>query len=231
MIKAVFFDLYNTLIDFDPPREEIEAKILKDFGIDLKPEDFLMPIASADEFIYAENARLPFSKRSKEEMIALYARYQGIVLKEAGIEPTKELIGGVLRKWQEFKFEFKLFDDVLPSINQLKEKGIILGLISNVDHDITPVAKKLGFFDLLQIIVTSQEAGVNKPNPEIFKAALEKAGIEAQDAIYVGDQYQIDVVGANGAGMKGILLDRDDNFTEIKDCPKIKSLTEVADYL
>ncbi len=57
MIKAVFFDLYNTLVGYDPPREEIQARILKDFGIEVSPEALLRPIMTADDFIYQEHAR------------------------------------------------------------------------------------------------------------------------------------------------------------------------------
>jgi putative hydrolase of the HAD superfamily len=49
VIKAVFFDLYNTLVDFDPPKEETEAKILKELGINVTPEALLRPIIAADD--------------------------------------------------------------------------------------------------------------------------------------------------------------------------------------
>jgi len=231
MIKAVFFDLYNTLVDYDPPREEIEARVLKEFGIDVSPEAFRRPLVIADEFIYREHARSPLSKRSKEETRALYAQYQGIVLKEAGIDASQGLIAGILGKWKQFNFKLVLFDDVMPTLTHLRELGKVLGLISNVDRDITPLCQELGLSALLQVVVTSQEAGFNKPQPEIFQEALKQAGVRSSEAIYVGDQYQIDVVGANEAGMQGILLDRGGYFEEITDCPRIRSLTEVAEHL
>ncbi len=83
----------------------------------------------------------------------------------------------------------------------------------------------------MQVVVTSQEAGVNKPNREIFQEALRQAGIQAPEAIYVGDQYRIDVVGANEAGMKGVLLDRGNYFEETADCLRIRSLTQVVEHL
>jgi putative hydrolase of the HAD superfamily len=231
MIKAVFFDFYNTLVGFDPPREEVEAKVLKDFGIEVSPEVFRHPLVIADEFIYREYARSPLSKLSKKETMALYARYQGIVLKEAGIKVSRKLIAGILGKMQKVKFKLVLFDDVMPVLTQLRELGLIVGLISNVDHDITPDCRKLGLSALLQVVVTSHEAGFNKPQPGIFRKAVKQAGVKSSQAIYVGDQHQIDVVGANGVGMRGILLDRIDYFKEITDCPRIRSLSEVAEYL
>lgn len=231
MIKAVFFDLYHTLVRFEPPREELQARVLKDFGIEVKPESFRRPLVIADEFIYQEIARSPLSQRSEKDKMALYARYQGILLKEAGIEASEQLILGLLGKMRQSDMKLVLFDDVMPALTDLKSKGLILGLISNVDRDITPLLNKLGLTSLLQVVVTSQDVGLNKPQPEIFQEALRQAGVQAPEAIYVGDQYQIDVVGANKVGMKGVLLDRGNYFEETTDCPRIRSLTQVVEHL
>ena len=139
MIKAVFFDLYHTLICYDPPQEESLSKVLGELGIKVTPEALRRPVVAADEFIYQEHARLPLSKRSDEEKKSLFAQYQAKLLKEAGIEPANELIGNILSRMQQIKFSRVLFNDVLPALTELKKKGLILGLISNVDNDITPL--------------------------------------------------------------------------------------------
>ena len=231
IIKAVFFDLYQTLIRYDPPREQLQAKVLKEFGIDVAPEAIRRALLIADEFIYQEHARWSLSKRPTEEKMAVYAQYQRILLKEAEVDASEQLIVGVLGKMQQFDLKLVLFDDVVPVLTQLRERRLILGLISNVDHDITPLCDELGLSSLLQVVVTSQNAGFNKPQPEIFREALRQAGVEPSEAIYVGDQYQIDVVGASEAGIKGVLLDRGDDFREVTDCPRIQNLTDVVKYL
>ncbi len=230
MIKAVFFDLYHTLVRFEPPREELQARTLKDFGIEVSPEVFRRPLLIADEFIYRELARSPLSQWSAEDKMALYARYEGILLKEAGIEVSEQTILKLLGKMQQFDMKLVLFDDVVPALTELKGRGLILGLISNVDRDITPLLSKLGLTSLLPVVVTSQNAGFSKPQPEIFQEALRQAGVQASEAIYVGDQYQIDIIGANKVGMKGVLLDRGDYSGET-DCPRLQSLTQVVEHL
>ena len=231
MIKAVFFDFYNTLVGYDPPREVLEANMLKEMGMEVSPESLVRPILAADDFLYQEHARYPLSKRSKEETISLYIQYQGIILKEVGLEASQEIIAEILNKWMHSDFKVVLFDDVAPVLTDLKERGLILGLISNVDRDITTLYQELGLPDWLQLIVTSQDTGFSKPDPGIFQAALKQAGVKPSEAIYVGDQYQYDVVGANGAGMLGILLDRTGYAEEVADSPRIRSLTELAEYL
>jgi putative hydrolase of the HAD superfamily len=231
LIKAVFFDFYNTLVGYDPPQEVLEARALKDFGIEVSPEIFRRPLLNANEFIYAEHARLSIRRRSKEEQLALYSQYHGIILKDAGIDPSPELIAGVLGKLLKLELKLVLFDDVMPALAHLQELGLTLGLISNVDRDINPICQELGLSGVLGVVVTSQEVGFNKPRPEIFLAALKQAGVKPPEAVYVGDQHQIDVVGARGAGMLGILLDRYGYFEEVTDCPRVRRLTEVAEHL
>ena len=231
MIKAVFFDLYQTLIRYEPPREELQARALKDFGVEVKPKLLRWPLVVADGFIYQEIACSSLSQRSKEEQMAVWVQYERILLEEAGIEIDEPLIMKLLGKVKQFDSKLVLFDDVVPALTDLKSRGLLLGLISNVDCDIKSFLKGLELPSLLQVMVTSREAGVNKPNPGIFREALRRAGVQASEAIYVGDQYEVDVVGANGAGMKGILLDRDGYFAEITGCPRLRTLTQVVAYL
>jgi len=231
VIKAVFFDLYNTLVGYDPPKEETEAKILKELGVEATPQSLLRPIMAADDFIYQEHARYSIGKRTKQETVELYTEYHGIILKEAGIEASWELITGILKKWLKADYKMMLFDDVVPTLTQLKERELIIGLISNVDRDITSLCQQVGLADWLEVAVTSQEVGFNKPAPQIFRAALRKAKLRPIEAIYVGDQHKIDVVGANSAGMLGLLIDRNGFFEDITDTPRISSLTQITEYL
>ena len=231
MIKAVFFDLYHTLVTYDPPQEELEATALKELGLEVQPAALRGPIIAADEFIYNEIARRPLSHRSREEKLALYMQYQETVLREAAVPYDAKLVMGLLGKMQQTQMNLVLFDDVAPTLTELKKRGLILGLISNIEQDIDETLNRLGLPSWLEIVVTSQDAGANKPQPEIFLEALKRAGVQPAEALYIGDQYQVDVVGASGAGMKGILLDRTDHYQEIKDCPRIRNLTEVLGLL
>lgn len=231
MIKAVFFDLYHTLVRYEPPREEIESEVLQEFGVTVSPEELNRPMLIADEFIYNEIARQPLSARSREEVMALYMRYQEVLLKEAGVKYDQNLVMVMLGKMQQSRMDLVLFDDVKPALDELKDRGLTLGLISNIEQDMTGTLDKLGLRSWLGIIVTSQDAGAGKPGAQIFQYALKQANVLPAEAIYVGDQYQVDVLGSRDAGMKAILIDRTGHHEDITDCPRIRSLTEVVDYL
>ena len=227
MIKAVFFDLYHTLIHYYPSREEILSKSLKRRGIEAKPEELRRAIIAGDEYFYRENARKGLSRRNEAETKAMWQHYEATVLKNAGIEPSVELINHVLQDLQQTNFERILFPDVLPALGDLSGSGLPLGLISNVDKDIKPLLDKLGLSAYLKVVLTSRDVGSTKPEPRIFHEAVSRTGVEAPDVLYVGDQYEIDVLGARTAGLQGLLLDRYDSSPDIPEGDKIKSLEEI----
>ncbi len=231
MIKAVFFDLYNTLVTYDPPREELQAGALRRFGIGVSPEALRRPLLVADEYIYAEIARSSLSRRPPEEQAAVWAEYERILLREAGIAADDKLVTGLLGAMRKINMKMVLFEDVLPALHDLEGRGLTMGLISNVDRDITGMLGELGVLPLLSVVVTSLDSRVNKPDPIIFLEAVQRARVQPAEAVYVGDQYQIDVVGAGEAGLKGVLLDRHDYYSGVAGAARIRSLTELAGQL
>ena len=233
MIKAVFFDWFNTLAHYDPPREELESQALQEFGITIPPEQLRHGILIADKEYFEENLVSPIRERSPEEQARVNIRYQKTVLTEAGISASEELLSKIMKRLRESyaKMTFVLFDDVLPILKTLKEQKFILGLLTNIHRGIEPVCQKLGVAPYLDFTVTSGEAGADKPQPPIFMLALERAGVTPSEAVHVGDQYKLDIVGARGMGIAPILIDRSDSYPEVDDCPRIQSLTELAGHI
>ncbi len=236
MIRAVFFDWFNTLADYEPPRHQLHWQACREHGIELSPETMRRSITLADRFFFAENTRSPVEKRSPEEKTGVYIRYQEILFAEAGVRVAKDVLLKILARAHElFKtgVSWALFDDVLPTLKALKEKGLTLGLLTNATRDVVPasVYHRLGLEPYLDFIVTSEEAGEDKPHPAIFRLALERAGVAAAEAMHVGDQYDIDIAGAKGIGINPVLLDRQDANPQVTDCPRIRTLPEIVDYI
>jgi len=231
MIKAIFFDLYHTLIGYDPPREDAIVATLDRAGIKLSARSLRRPLVTADEFFYRETAKKPLAQRNEAETQNLWVKYQATVLKEAGIEPRPELIRAILADMQKSKFNLVLFEDVLPALSALRGKDLILGLISNADKDVTGLLEKLGVAPYMQVILTSQQAGASKPSPEIFRQGVKRAKLSPHEALYVGDQWVVDVQGARDAGLKALLLDRGGYFEEVPPDEKISSLSELPDRI
>jgi len=233
VIKAIFFDWFNTLANFKPPRHEFYQHIFHEFGIELSLKEILRGILTADQYYFAENAKSPVRERSPQELAEVYSYYPKAVLAEAGVDAPSDLPLKIVKTaMQQFAgITVVLFDDVLSTLETLKGQKLTLGLLTNAEKGVVSFCDKLGLNAYLDFVVTSEDAGVEKPKPGIFLAALERAGVKAPEAIHVGDQYNIDVVGARGVGINPILIDRYDIFPEVDDCPRIHALAELAQYL
>jgi len=119
---------------------------------------------------------------------------------------------------------WRVFEDVLPTLDALASRGLKLGIISNWDERLRPLLRELRLHDCFDIIVVSCEAGCAKPSQRIFKAAAEKLGRPAQAILHVGDSLAHDAQGAIAAGMQALLLQR---ASKIAGADAINSLREL----
>lgn len=232
MIKAVFFDLYNTVVRFDPPREELQVAVCREMGMTVTAEGIERGYVRADDYLARENARDPVFKRPKERLAAFWAEYERLVLEGAGVKAPLELSGKVFARVRRKDYGLALFDDVLPAMDILRHRGLVLGLLSNINRDVRKLTDDLRLTPYLDFAITSAEAGAEKPHPPMFLAALRRADCAPDEALHVGDQYHSDVVGARGVGIKPLLLDRTGLLDPAQyDVPVIRSLMEVQDHL
>jgi len=228
--KAVFFDLYYTLIDYYPSREQLQVELIRKQGYEFEPARLSGPLHVADRYFYEEFNKRPLSKLPKEELNKVYIEYERILLAGLGITVSEEALAEILM--QSFKVEKKmvLYDDVVPALSALKERGIIVGIISNMDKKIDGLLASLGLDKLTDVVMTSYKAGTTKPNPGIFQQAMEAASVSAEESVFVGDQYEVDIVGARSAGMKALLIDRNHLNNDPK-CQSIDSLKFLLDII
>ena len=231
MLKAVFFDMYGTLAGFVPSRHEVQSRACADFGIELTPDGVLRGYGAADRYMNEQNAVDPLRLRDEKGREDFFAEYERLVLQGAGVEVTLERAGEIWNVLRTIPYKLEPFDDVTPTLATLRERGLTLGMISNIDRKGPDVAQDLGIESQLDFIVTSGEVGAEKPDPAIFKAALEKAGASPSEAVHVGDQPSSDVEGALEAGMGAVLLDRDGNHPDFDRCPRIEGMSELPTLL
>jgi putative hydrolase of the HAD superfamily len=92
------------------------------------------------------------------------------------------------------------------ALERLRERGVLLGVVSNSDGRVEDALRAAGLADYFDVIIDSSIAGVEKPDPRIFAAALGQLGVAAADALYIGDVYEVDVVGAHAAGLAAALV-------------------------
>lgn len=229
-LTTVFLDLYQTLAYFHPPREQRQARALREFG--LQVEESLLPRAylAADHYYTLANAEEPLHLRSRQERHRVYVRFQEVLMEEVGLGHATHLAEAVYGRYWEMERELRLFPDVEPALAQLKVEGFRLGLITNVSDDPTPDLERLGLKGRFDTVVASCLVGLDKPDPRIFQVALEALGAAPHEAVHVGDLMSADVEGARSAGIKAVLLDRHDLQRGLH-YPRIVSLSELAPLL
>jgi FMN phosphatase YigB (HAD superfamily) len=231
MIKAVSFDFYNTLVRFWPPLEEIQQAACHEFGLTVQQDDITRGYAVADVLFNRENEDRPISKRTDEERIEFFGRYEQLILETAGIPVSMDLAKQVWKMALTVPKDFIPFNDSVPALEELRDAGYKVGIITNLRRDLGELCTRSGLASYLDFTVGSEEVGIEKPNPRIFMAALEKVGAAPREVLHVGDQVRSDVMGAEGVGMKAVLIDRSGHTPEAESCLTISSLSELTKVL
>lgn len=229
MIRAVFFDVYGTIASWNPSRYQLQKRIWAKFDLagEITPEGIRRGYASADAFMTAENAVRPMRERSWKEKEAFFGEYQRLILEGCGITITRERALAVFKRLQQESYGLHPFDDVAPTLAILRQRGLTLGLISNIDQRGSELIDSLELGDYVDFAITSGETGLEKPNPAAFREALRKANAAPNESIMVGDQPESDIIGAIRVGITPILIDRDGNHPQYDACPRITSLTQL----
>ena len=120
---------------------------------------------------------------------------------------------------------WRLYPEVVDTLGRLRDNGIRLAVVSNWDSRLEGLLRGLGIAGFLEDIIISSQVGFEKPDPMIYRVVMERLNVDATTAIHVGDNPQLDVEGAVGAGIEAVLLDRQDDYP---DCvPRIRDLSEL----
>jgi len=99
---------------------------------------------------------------------------------------------------------WELAPDIHETLAKLRQRGVRTGIVSNFDYRLPRILDAFGLTPLLDVVLLSADVGAAKPDPRIFAAAVERLGVEASEAVYVGDDADDDIAGARAAGLRGI---------------------------
>lgn len=212
--RGVFFDAGLTLLAPYPSFDELFSIVLAEQGIVVAPEDVGAAFARVAPGFIEVLDKLGATEWTTS--LEVSRRFWSEVYKTAFDElAIQDLDGGLAeRLYERFtRYEsYRLFPDAVPTIERLREDGLTVGLISNFEEWLEGMLIEMEVAHLFDVMVVSGVEGVEKPKPEIFLAALERAGVLPEESIYVGDHPRIDVEGASAVGMTGVLIDREGRY-------------------
>ena len=211
MIKAVFFDLDNTLCDSDAAWSVVQSEtfqLLREHYPDVSEEALAEAWSAVHQRLFQQ---LNAGKCSMADVRD--SRFH-CLFRELGLP-----VGKITEELNDFLssrylMNLRLYDDV-TILEELHAYHV--GIITNGAHDehtdsqLSKV-RYLGLNERIQSLTISGEIGVRKPNLEIFKVACERAGVLLEEAIFVGDSVENDIVGANRAGMTSVLINRNSDI-------------------
>ena len=197
-VRAVLFDAGGTLIHVDGQR------VCHAAGVAFEPDAFRRAEAGA----VAEVRRLVL-ERPESRDVERVPLYFGTLLRGLGLADAAErdlAAGRVAGEHRRANLWSRAADDAAATLESLLSRGYRTAVVSNADGRVRGLLEAAGLAPLLEFVVDSAEVGVEKPDPRIFHAATERLGLPPAACAYVGDIYEIDVVGAERAGLAAVLV-------------------------
>ncbi|MBA3691643.1 MAG: HAD-IA family hydrolase [Actinobacteria bacterium] len=227
--RAIFFDAGETLVHAHPSFPQLFADVLarEGFAVGVDAVHGQMEHVS-ERFSQAardEELWTTSPARSRAFWLSVYERF----LRGLGL-PTDDGLHEIL--YGEFTdlANYALFDDVPPTIAELRRRGALLGVVSNFEEWLERLLERLGVLEAFDVRVVSGLEGMEKPDLRIYRLALERAGVEAADAAFVGDNPEFDVDPPAALGMFPVLIDRRDRYGGFEGT-RIRRLTDLPAVL
>jgi putative hydrolase of the HAD superfamily len=209
-LDAVFFDAGETLLYPHPSFPELFAEVLRERGRRVDParvQDVVSASAGRfNQILSSEEARL--WSTSPERSRAMWDGIYRSFLEDLGADGDRdELVEALYDRFTDLA-SYRLHPDVLPVLARLRTSDLTLGLISNFEEWLERLLDALEVAHFFDVTVISGVEGVEKPDPGIFRLALDRAGVTAERSAYVGDNPEFDVEAARAVGMVPVLIDR-----------------------
>ena len=223
MLRAVLFDLDNTLYDYDAAHAAA-WQALTDYALaqfSLAPARFEALHREADRTLRAHAGDGPVVHNR-------LIRYQ--LLLEALGRPIRHAPEMAALYWSTFLDSVRLFPGTAEGLAALRRAGLRLGVATNMTADRQfDKLERLGLWPYVDALVTSEEVSAEKPDARVFLRCAEKLGCAAADCVCVGDGWKTDMLGAKNAGMRAVWFRPAGGGAE--DLPVIRSLSELPELL
>ncbi|MCU0542737.1 MAG: HAD family hydrolase [Oscillatoriaceae cyanobacterium Prado104] len=229
MLKAIFFDLDDTLIDHDSAIRDATGALF----------DRVLPDREQERTAFTERwivlnrewykkffaGQVTFQESGRGKLREAFSIY-GCSFEDTEVDVL------LAEYWEDYISRCQVFDDVTECLAKLHKYKI--GVVTN-GQELQQIEKlqRCGILPYLDIVVTSEKARVAKPNAEIFLQACSHLEVQTEESMFVGDNLELDAIAAKKVGMVGIWLNR--YRVKLEDTPRrvkrISRLTEISEIL
>jgi len=228
-LGAVTLDAAGTLFEVTEPVGATYARIAARHGIRLPPAEverrFRAALAAAPPLAFpgSSPARLGDHER---------AWWYAVVRRAFGAGATSPQFDACFTELFDVFAQaaaWRVFPDAPGALRALRARGLRVGVVSNFDGRLLGLLEHLGLAPLVDRTVHSTRVGVAKPDPAIFHVALEALGVPASEALHAGDDVVADVEGALAAGLRAVLIDREERRAALP--PGVQRVRTVAELV
>lgn len=234
-IKAVLFDFGGTLYDYQnlaPGDLDSLVKLAEWSGLDASPADIGRAYRDSMRRVFRGYLPKPFYLHAdlfRDAVVGMLESFR-VAADSEHLERYRAL------QWELHQRDLVLRDGVIETLTELRERGLHIGIVSNIDEDqlrhLIDLTELERHFDSL---LSSEHAQSCKPDQAIFAEAIRRAGCRPAEALFIGDTLAADVAGANQAGLRSVLLwhrdDREPPDGDTKPHYVIRQIPEVLDLL
>jgi putative hydrolase of the HAD superfamily len=223
-VEAVLLDALGTLVELEPPGPRLQRGLAEIAGVQVTA-------AAAKEAFRAEIEHYlahHLEGRDADSLAILRDGCAEVVRRSLGLPARQHL---AVREAMLAALRFRAHADAAPAVAALRRRGVRLVVASNWDCSLPCALAAAGLDGAFDAVVPSAVAGAAKPDPRLFAAALDAAGVGPERAVHVGDSVRHDIEGARAAGVFGVLLRRERGGEGGEEVPTIASLTDLAALL
>lgn len=221
-LRAVLLDALGTLVELEPPWPRLRRTLADRHGVEVSEQDARRALL-AEMAHYRAHHQEGFDRASLAALRRDCARVLAEHLPEAapiGAEELTEVLLDSLR--------FTPYPDAAAALARLRAADLRLAVVSNWDCSLPHVLAQVGLAGALDTVVVSAAVGAAKPDPRIFRVALERLRCDAGEALMVGDSLETDIVGARQVGVRAILIDRSGQGADDRGVERIGALSDVV---
>lgn len=205
--RAVFFDAGETLVHPAPTFPELFADVVTRAGHPREAREVVAASAVVTRMFSEHAAASTLWTTSPERSRAFWTDVYGRMLAALDLPAADGLRESLYGAFTDLA-NYALFDDVRPALERLAPTGAVLGVVSNFESWLEDLLGALGVRDAFPVRVISGLEGIEKPDPRIYRLALERAGVDAAETAFVGDNPEFDVDPPAALGMTPVLIDR-----------------------
>jgi REG-2-like HAD superfamily hydrolase len=227
-LRAVFLDIGDTVMRPNPSWEHVYAMAFDEFGIKVEIEDLRQALRRA--YHHGGWGMEAGFEPSEETSFRRTVEIDAAAIAELGLEPMPDAFYRRLAELFMLTSHWHIFPDAYATLIELKERGLIVGAVSNWVWNLPELLHALDLVRHFDFIAASARIGFEKPHPKIFEWALEQAAVPPDTVIHVGDHIGADVEGAQAVGMAAVLIDRAERF-QPADLPDGVPLIRTLDQL